>query len=169
MRSASLLLNERTKGYLEYLFCAGCCRIGNMWVVSIWTYICNNLLLKLGILPFWCWIEWFKVCFVWIWIMQLAYPSSFPIYSGLILYIFDSVWVLCPFFLHKVIFCSNDKNYMVRLLLCISISQYNLYNFLLISSFIIYFHLYFSPFSFFFLVRKNIFVPKLNENQSMIW
>ena len=93
MRSTFLLLNERTKGHLEYLFCAGCCRIGNMWVVSIWTYICNNLLLKLGILPFWCWIEWFKVCFVWIWIMQLAYPSSFPIYSGLILYI-----IRCPYY-----------------------------------------------------------------------
>ena len=33
---------------------------------------------------------------------------------------------------------------------------------------IAYFYMQFSPFSFFFLIRKNIFVPKLNENQRMI-
>ena len=49
-----------------------------------------------------------------------------------------------------------------------SISQHNPLDFFVFLPIILYFLLYFSPFSFFFLIRKNIFVPKLNENQRMI-
>ena len=85
--------------------------------------------------------------------------------------ILEQFYFLC--FIHESLFLSEkeEKNiwnaFLVQVALK-SISQHKPHDFLAISSFIIYFLLYFSSFSFFFLIRKNIFVPKLNENKSMI-